>query len=82
MKRIQNKKHKIGTYEIKKHRYCVLMIKDLFQMMVFICLLIFIKTVKIKRCAKRFLQMTINKKRFSQIRRVQKDYHKKEDSHR
>ena len=30
MKRIQSKKHKIGTYEIKKYRYRVLMIKYLF----------------------------------------------------
>ena len=30
MKRIQSKKHKLGTYEIKKYRYLVLMTKDLF----------------------------------------------------
>ena len=30
MKRFQNKKHKIGTYEIKKNHYFVLMTKDLF----------------------------------------------------
>ena len=32
---------------------------------------------KRKRCTKRFSQMIINKKRFSQIRRVQKDSCKK-----
>ena len=31
MRRIQSKKHKIGTYEIKKSLYYVLMIKHLFQ---------------------------------------------------
>ena len=47
MRRIQSKKHKIGTYEIeKKSLYHILMIKDLFQMMEFICRLIFIKTKK------------------------------------
>ena len=30
MKKIQSKKHKIGTYEINKISFCVLMIKDLF----------------------------------------------------
>ena len=30
MKRIQSKNHKLGTYEIKKYRYLVLMTKDLF----------------------------------------------------
>ena len=30
----------------------------------------------------RFSQMIINKKRFSQIRRIQKDFHKTRDSHR
>ena len=49
------------------------------MMMEFICLLIFIKTVKSKRYAKRFSQMIINKKRFSQIRRVQTDSYKKEE---
>ena len=44
MRRIQGKKHKMRTYEIKKYHYLFLMIEDLFQMMVFIRLLIFIKT--------------------------------------
>ena len=30
MKRIQSKKHKIGTYEVNKISLCVLIIKDLF----------------------------------------------------
>ena len=30
MKRIQSKKHKLGTYEIKKYYYRVLMTKGLF----------------------------------------------------
>ena len=30
MKRIQSKKHKLGTYEIKKYYYHVLMTKGLF----------------------------------------------------
>ena len=30
MKRIQSKKHKLGTYEIKKYYYPVLMTKGLF----------------------------------------------------
>ena len=47
MRRIQSKKHKIGTYEIeKKSLYHVLMIKHLLQMMEFIGRLIFIKTKK------------------------------------
>ena len=29
MKRIQTKKHKIGTYEIEKYHYHVLMIRDM-----------------------------------------------------
>ena len=46
MKRIQAKKHKIGTYEIDKISLsCFLMIKDLCQMMEFILQLIFIKIV-------------------------------------
>ena len=49
MKRIQAKKHKIGTYELRKYRYHVLMIKDFFQMMEFILWLIFIKIVMIKK---------------------------------
>ena len=44
MRRIQSKKHKIGTYEIGKRPYLFLMIKDLFQMMEFIFALVFIKT--------------------------------------
>ena len=45
MRRIQSKKHKIGTYEIeKKSLYHVLMIKDLFQMMEFRRRFIFIKS--------------------------------------
>ena len=36
MKRIQAKKHKIGTYEIDKYLYRALMIKDMYQMMVLI----------------------------------------------
>ena len=48
-------------------------------MMVFIHLLIFINIVKSKKCAKRFSQMTLNKKRFSQIRRVPKGSHKNEE---
>ena len=48
-------------------------------MMVFIRLLIFVKTVKSKKCAKKFSQIIINKKRFSQIRSVQKDSQKKEE---
>ena len=45
MKRIQAKKHKIGTYEIDKISYHVLMIKDNYQMMEFIIQLIFINIV-------------------------------------
>ena len=44
MRRIQSKKHKIGTYGIGKRPYLFLMIKYLFQMMEFIPGLIFIKT--------------------------------------
>ena len=46
MRRIQAKKHKMGTYEIDKKSlsWLILMIKDLFYVMVFIRLLIFIKT--------------------------------------
>ena len=48
-------------------------------MMVFIRLLIFIKTVKSKKYAKRFSQMIINYNEFSQIGRVQKDSPKNEE---
>ena len=41
-------------------------------MMAFICLLIFTRELK-----NRFLKMTINKKRLSQIRKIQKDSHGK-----
>ena len=30
MRRIQSKKHKIGTYDVKKYHYHVFMIKDIF----------------------------------------------------
>ena len=30
MKRVQSKKHKISTYDVKKYYYHVLMIKDIF----------------------------------------------------
>ena len=43
MRKIQGKKHKMGTKSTKCH-YLFLMIKDLFQMMNFIRFLIFIKT--------------------------------------
>ena len=43
LRRIQAKNHKFGTYEIDNH-YLFSMTKYLFQKMVFICWLIFIKT--------------------------------------
>ena len=43
MRRIQAKNHKFGTYEIDNH-YLFSKTKDLFQKMVFIRWLIFIKT--------------------------------------
>ena len=50
MKRIQAKKHKIGTYEIDKISLsCFDMIKDMYQMMEFILWLISIKIVIIKK---------------------------------
>ena len=30
MNKIQSKKHKIGTYDVKKYHYHVLMVKDTF----------------------------------------------------
>ena len=73
MKRFQSKKHKIGTYKIKKkYHYRVLIKKDLFEMMGFTHLLILLKSYK-----NRFTQMIINKKRFSQIKMIKKDSHKK-----
>ena len=63
MKKIQSKNHKIGTYEVNKISLSCFDDKDLFQMMVFIHLLIFTKTQK-----NRFSQMIIKKKRFSQIK--------------
>ena len=49
MKRIQAKKHKIGTCEIEKYHYRVLTRKDTCQMMEFIPWLIFIKIVIIEK---------------------------------
>ena len=45
MKTMQAKKHKIGTYEINKYLYHVLMIKYMYYMMEFILELIFVKIV-------------------------------------
>ena len=45
MKRIQAKKHKIGTYEINK----ISKIKDMYQMMEFILWIIFIGVVMVKK---------------------------------
>ena len=44
IKRIQSDKEKLGTYEIKKYHYHVLMINDTFKMIVLIHLHIFTKT--------------------------------------
>ena len=54
MKRIQSKKHKLGTYEIGKIFCHVLTIKDMCQMMEFVRWLIFIKIVSqaVKRLKK------------------------------
>ena len=57
MRRIQSKKHKIGTYEINKISSSVFdEKKDFFQMMEFIRLVIFIRTLK-----NRLSQIIINK---------------------
>ena len=44
MKRIESKKHKLGTYEINKISLLCFDDKDLFWMVRFIRLLVFIKT--------------------------------------
>ena len=58
MRRIQGKKHKMGTYKINKISLPCIDDKRFVQMMVFIGLLIFIKT-----------QILTNKKEFSRKRR-------------
>ena len=55
-----------------KYHYSVLMIKDLFKLMGFIRLLIFITSYK-----NRFTQMIIKKKRLLQIKKIKEDSHKK-----
>ena len=72
MERIQSKKHKIGTYEINK---ISLSCNDDKR---------FVLDDGIHTLAyfHRFLQMIIKNMRFSQIRRIQKDFHKSRDSHK
>ena len=88
MRRIQNKKHKIGTYEVNKILSCFdnkrYILDDGIHMLPY-----FQKDLRKQKNAlndsfsqmimnkKRFSQIIMNKKRFSQIRRLQKDPHKK-----
>ena len=59
MKRIQSKKHKLGTYEIDKKSMSCLTIKDMCQMMELIRWLIFIKIVS--QVVKRFKKTAMKK---------------------
>ena len=72
MRRIQGKKHKMGNTKSTKYHYLFLMTKDLFSIMIFIPLLIFIKTQKItdkkdSHKKKRFSKMITNKNKCVQI---------------
>ena len=72
MRRIQGKKHKLGTYEIDKiSLLCVddkrFVLDDGIHTLAYYH----------KDLEHRFSQMIINKKRFSQIRRIHKDSHKR-----
>ena len=73
MRRIQGKKHKLGTYEISKILLSCFHDKRLVLDYGTNTLAYFQKDLK----KNRFLQTIIDKKRFSQIRRIQKDSHKK-----
>ena len=71
MRRIQGKKHKLGTYEIDKISLsCVddkrFVLDDGIHTLAYYH----------KDLEHKFSQMIINKKRFSQIRRIHKDSHK------
>ena len=72
MRRIQGKKHKLGTYEIDKISLSCVDDKRFVLDDVIHTLAYYHKDLK-----NRFSQMIINKKRFSQIRRIHKDSHKK-----
>ena len=72
MRRIQGKNINLENTESIKYRYSVLMIKNLFQMMGFIHLLIFIRSYK-----NRFTQMIIKIKRLLQIKKIKEYSHKK-----
>ena len=65
MKRIQLKNIKQEHTKSTKYHYHVLMIKDMFQMMKFTCLLIFIKIVL--QAVKRFKKVVIKKKGLKKI---------------
>ena len=78
MKRIQGKKHNIGTCKINKISFSCFNDKRLVLDDGIHTLAYFHKDLKKK---KRFLQMIIKNKRFSQIR-IQKDSHKERDSDR
>ena len=65
MKRIQSKKHKLGSYEIDKISLSCFDDKRFCQMMEFIRWLIFIKIVL--QVVKRFKQVMIKKRRFKKI---------------
>ena len=71
MRRIQGKKHKLGTYEIDKISLSCVDDKRFVLDDVIHTLAYYHKDLK-----NRFSQMIINKKRFSQIRRIHKDSHK------
>ena len=72
MERIQSKKHKIGTYEINK---ISLSCNDDKRF-------VLDDGIHTPAYFHRFLQMIIKNMRFSQIRRIQKDFHKSRDSHK
>ena len=68
MRRIQSKKHNIGTYEVSKVSLSCFddksyILNDGANMLAFFSQ----RLPKARRCSKRFSQMIINKKRFSKI---------------
>ena len=62
MKRIQDKRHKLGTYEINKISLPCFEVKDMCQMIEFVRWLIFIKTVSQVVTKKKRLKKIIIKK--------------------
>ena len=65
-----------------KYHYHVLMTRDLFEMMEFICLLVLIKTLKkqflTNKKSEKIQKIFNKKKRFLWIKRIQKSHHEKE----